>query len=264
LSMNTFISKDSGALLDTIGENIFVTDLDFTIVYVNHYADVLIEKISPYTELRSHADYVGKNVDELMPKHADQIRNTLPNYESYPYVTTINLFSKFIAHLVINPYEVDGERVGYVLTWSDVTEYEAEIRNINCMMEEMYTPIIETVLENVILVPIVGVLTEPRIKQMKSTILKACEERGVLGVIFDYTGMESFTEPYLIGYMKQAETALSLLGVKVYNTGMRASVADELSNHLSIEKSVANFFPTLRHAMHHCMKEKGYELIKPK
>lgn len=259
--MSFFVSQETSKLLNAVGENIFVTDLDFTIQFINHYSDVLIETIKPFTGIESKEQYIGMNMDSFHRGREEDVRHKIESYPSFPYETTLNLFGKFTARIVINPFEVDGQRKGYVLTWADVTSYEAELRNSEYMLQQMYTPVLQTILDDVVLFPIVGILTESRFESMKGTIMEECERRNVRSAIFDFTGMKSFDDVYLLKRLSQLSIALKLQGTETLISGVQSKVADQISQVENFQVQ-SKIFRNLKEVMLHLLNERCLEVVK--
>lgn len=260
--MNTKLTEETTELLNAIGENIFVTDKDFTIVFINDYADDLLESLGSYIGNAKRKDLVGMNMDDFHPGViAQRVRQTMENYTSWPYQTTISLFDKFTASIVVQPFEVNGERKGYVLTWKDVSGYEEELRKEDSRMQEMYTTILETSVDGCLLIPIVGYLDSRRFAAMKEKILEACQKEKATTVIFDFSGFTNIADHETLQELQKFKVSLSLLGLEQILTGISAKVANDLSN-MSMTNLGLPIFPSFKYAINYVWEKHGFELKK--
>jgi rsbT co-antagonist protein RsbR len=264
-TMKQVLSSESARnLLDSVGENIFVADENFNIIFINKYSEELLESISPYTGFKNRDDYLGKNMTFFHSEPlAERIRAALLQYTAWPYETTISLFDKFTASISITPYELSGDRRGYVLTWKDVTKYETVLREDHSRLEEMYTSILETSVDGCILVPIVGFLSTERLEKMKTVILDECERRKATTIIFDFSGFTNFTDPEVLAHMQNLKVAFALLGVEQILTGIRSRVAAEISQ-LPMTNLGLKIFPSFKEAISYVWKKNDLELVKRK
>jgi rsbT co-antagonist protein RsbR len=217
--MNFFESNETIQCLNAVGENIFVTDTNFDIVWVNDYVDKLIKKLGSSIGVDRKEDLCGRNICELYRNEGTNEKEMLKN-GPFPYRTKINLFNRYRANIVVTPLERYGDRVGYVLTWKDVTEFEAN----QVIMEGMYTPIIEMHLDHVLLIPITGVLTERRIRNMRDKTLQMASEKSAEYVLIDFTGMTEVDEGFVLNEINSLASALRLLGAEVIYTGFSVNL----------------------------------------
>ncbi|WP_171016868.1 PAS domain-containing protein [Pseudalkalibacillus caeni] len=127
--MGFFEHDETTAVLNTIGENIFIADTDFNIVWINDYAENLIHNLNPYIKVNSRSELLGKNIKMFHPENGEKQIQILKE-GPFPYKTTINLFNRYTANLVIDRLFVKGKIKGYVLTWKDITEFEQKVADI--------------------------------------------------------------------------------------------------------------------------------------
>jgi rsbT co-antagonist protein RsbR len=242
--MNFFESNETIQGLNAIGENIFVTDINFDIVWVNDYADELIKKIGSYIGVDRKEDLYGRNISEFYQNIGKNQREDLQN-GPFPYTTKINLFNRYQSNIVINPLERLDKRNGYVLTWKDITKYE----ETQAIMEGMYTPIIEMHLDHVLLIPITGVLTEHRIGKMRDKTLQMASEKSAEYVLIDFTGMTEVDEGFVLNEINALASALRMLGAEVIYTGFSVNLVKMLV-HQGIHVN-ATTFNTVKQAMNY-------------
>ncbi|RKL67881.1 PAS domain-containing sensor histidine kinase [Salipaludibacillus neizhouensis] len=133
--MKHFKHEETVSLLNSIGENIFITNTDFDIVWINDYANELIEKLSEYILVESKEDLIGKNMSVFHKNNGESQRRILTE-GSFPYESKIILFDRYTASIVINPFIIRDQIEGYVLTWKDVTVYEKGLTDINDALDQ--------------------------------------------------------------------------------------------------------------------------------
>ncbi|WP_404329897.1 STAS domain-containing protein [Mesobacillus maritimus] len=242
--MNFFESNETIQSLNAVGENIFVADTNFDIVWVNDYANELIKKIGSYIEVDRKEDLYGRNISEFHRNEAKKQIEIMQN-GPFPYSTKINLFNRYRAKIVVNPLELLGNRIGYVLTWKDVTKYE----ETQAIMEGMYTPIIEMHMDHVLLIPITGVLTEHRIRKMRDKTLQMASEKSAEYVLIDFTGMTEVDEGFVLSEINSLASALRLLGAEVIYTGFSVNLV-KMMVHQGLHVN-ATTFNTVKQAMNY-------------
>ncbi|TWI59332.1 PAS domain-containing sensor histidine kinase [Halalkalibacter nanhaiisediminis] len=128
-------NEETISILNTIGENIFITDTNYNIVWINDYAEGLIKKIGEFINIYSKDELIGKNISSFHPENGKKQMKILKE-GPFPYESTINLFNRFTANLVINRLIIAGELKGYILTWKDVTEYEQKVTDTLLALDE--------------------------------------------------------------------------------------------------------------------------------
>jgi anti-anti-sigma regulatory factor/HAMP domain-containing protein len=86
------------------------------------------------------------------------------------------------------------------------------------------------VLDNVLVLPIVGHVDEPRARQMTSTLLDAVSHRQARTVIIDITGLATLDDE-IVARLLQLMQAVGLLGAKVVLAGMSPKFARIMAHH---------------------------------
>lgn len=253
--MSFFDSEETRQVLNAFGENVFIIDNDFRIVWINDYAISLVEKLSYFIPIKKKEDLIGKSMHMFHNNTSKQVDILLNG--PFPYETTINLFDKYKARIVVNPLIIEGEKKGYMLTWKDITEFHDEIKQV---IEELDTPIIDTALEEVLLIPITGTLRPERIHLIIEKVLNICVKRQADYVILDLTGVTSVSDEYTLYDMEKLTKSLILLGTNVVYAGLSVDLVQKIvRNNISINvKTFQNF----NQAVRYIWKEKGYELKK--
>lgn len=247
------LNKETIKALNAIGENIFIADSNFDIVWINKYSDDLIKKLSKFIPIKSSSDLIGMNIDRF---HANPDKQKKILTSGLPHSTKINLFGAYTANIEVDSFETNYEQTGYIITWKDVTEYEQDKK----IIEQLSTPIIEISLDGVLLVPIAGTLSSNRIQKMTSTILAECAKRYATHVVIDFTGMTKAIDEYIASELECLTKSLGLMGVDVVYTGFPIEVVKAIV-HSKIDLSVKSF-SSLKQGIRCVLKERGYVLTK--
>ena len=257
--MDHLTSSETKQLLNAVGENIFICDDQLNIIFINKYAEQLIQSLSSFTGLSNKEDYFGVNISTFHKSGGERQRKIL-NTGPFPYSSKILLFNKYTANIVINPLQLSNGKKGFMLTWKDVTKYEEEINKGQSLMEEMYAPIIRTILPDVLLLPITGSLSEERLYKIKEKALHESSAKQASFMVIDFTGMTSLRDDYIVIELETISQALALLGTEVIYTGLSTTIVRQLVHQGTIITNKT--FATFNQAIHYICQLMGYKLIK--
>lgn len=257
--MAYFQSEETANVLNAVGENIFICNSQLTIVFINRYAEQLIQRLSPYTGLLSKEEFIGKNISDFHQSNGSRQRGILSN-GPLPFSSRIILFDKYTASIVIDSFQFSDDSIGYMLTWKDVTAFEEEIHKGHSMMEEMYAPIIKTILDEVLLMPITGFLSEDRLHKIKEKALHESSDKQASYLVIDFTSVTSLDDEYIVAELEVISQSLALLGTEAIYTGLSTTLVRQIVNQGTKIKNET--FATFNQAIHHICKSKGYQLVK--
>lgn len=119
--------------LDQLGTNIFVSDRDLNLVYMNRRAEQTLRSIEAtlQKELGLRVDdLVGGSIDRFHKQRAREIRQLLMNPRNLPFRTDIRLGNLVLDLNVAAVFDAGGEYVGQIVNWEDVTQKAiAEAKN---------------------------------------------------------------------------------------------------------------------------------------
>jgi methyl-accepting chemotaxis protein len=111
--------------LDALGTNVFVADLDLTLVYMNRRANDLMRQMGPLVEKLfgiSHRQLLGTKIDEFHGNRAREIRSRLLNPANLPIRTEIKL-AELVLELNVNAILNDAQDlIGLVVNWEEISE----------------------------------------------------------------------------------------------------------------------------------------------
>jgi len=244
------LKTEQVSLLNAVGENIFITDEDFNIVFLNNRAKKMMEQMKNYIQIETPEDIIGMNMKSF---HKGNKQKVILENEELPYETAVNLFGKYTAHIVIDSFVTKEYGKSYILTWKDVTEQLEQL-------EEMYTPVLETSVKSAVLIPIVGRIYYERTKIMSKKLLEVCSERRIEYMILDFTGITSILDQNLLHFIEYIGQSLHLMGVEVIHVGFPIELVQQMvHNGIGVsEKTFRDFEKAIRYIW----EKEGYILEK--
>lgn len=244
-------------LLDSVGENLLFADIDLTITWFNKCARDLLCKVGPYTNVSNPDHFIGASLTLF---YGDQ-QGFLTQQSSFPYEANIILFERFAANIILDEVVNEkNQRTGYILTWKDVTDYEKEIQESRKLLEEMYTPIIGTAVDEALLVPLTGTLTEDRLENTKEKVLEEVAVKEADYVLFDFTGISDILDENIALHLQQIAQALQLMGVEPIFVGFRPELVHNIViNGFHIKGKT---FKSFKQGIRYVFAQGGYALKK--
>jgi methyl-accepting chemotaxis protein len=130
------------AALDNLGTNVLVADANQTLVFMNQRSTDTLKSIEAIVKevIGLRVDQlVGQPIDRFHGSRAQHVRSLLEDPKNLPHRAVISLGPKRL-DLNIAGLEADGEFVGYIVNWEDVTEKERldlEATRLKNMMDNM-------------------------------------------------------------------------------------------------------------------------------
>lgn len=128
--------------LEHVGTNIFVSDRNLNIIYINKKAEQTLSKINSVlveTYGLSHDQILGKNID-IFHKNPSHQRNLLANPMNLPHKAEIKVGKLTLDLQVSAIYDSNGEYAGTIVNWEDITakkNAEAEAQKVGEMMRQL-------------------------------------------------------------------------------------------------------------------------------
>lgn len=250
-----FNSIDIPTILNTVGESIIVADTDFHICWFNKSAHHLLKRVGPSVHIHNPEEFIGLNLSRFHGQKQRQILEEGP----LPHEANIKLFNKFSANIYVDEIKnKEGIRVGYILTWKDVTEFEDKIQGSTKALKSLYTPIIDTTMDCAIMVALTGVITEDRMQHIKDSILIGCAKKQAEYVLFDFTGIQEEVEDSVVYHLDQVACALRIMGSEAIFVGLKENLVTQfITNGLTINVKT---FQSFKQGMFYVFDQKGYEL----
>ncbi|MBH0159381.1 hypothetical protein [Fictibacillus sp. 26RED30] len=202
--------------LNCLDENIFYIDQDFHISWMNNSSKNLIGMMKTYLKIESAEDILGLPIRSF---HKSSFQEELLKKGEFPIDMQIVLFNRFVARLIVKELILQNQKRGYLLTWKDITEREQEKEKTKELLNELATPILQTIADHTLLVPLIGELTLERLETLTTKLLKECLNNGADYVILDFSGVTTITDPELGHEIQKLTDAIKLMGADVLYCG---------------------------------------------
>ncbi|ANC78406.1 hypothetical protein ABE65_017015 [Fictibacillus phosphorivorans] len=242
-----------GTIKDTLNcleENIFFIDQDLHISWMNNSSKNLLQVMKKYLNIGTPEDMIGQPIKSL---HKNFLQEELMNYNEFPIDAQIVLFDRFVARLIVTELLVENQKRGYLLTWKDLTEREQERERTKEILNELATPILQTVAEHTLLVPLIGELTLERLETLTTKLLKECLNNGADYVILDFSGVTTITDSELGIEIQNLTDAIKLMGADVLYCGFPKEMVKDMVS-LGVHTNQLSFV-SFRNAIRYVVKE---------
>ena len=105
-----------------------------------------------------------------------------------------------------------------------------EIKKSQEVIAELSTPIVKTVLEGVLLVPLIGRIDECRMESMQTTVLEKCADYNAESIILDFSGITYSNNENMFHLLDQLAGALALMGTETMFVGFTPDVVRKIYN----------------------------------
>jgi rsbT co-antagonist protein RsbR len=130
-------------------------------------------------------------------------------------------------------------------------ERAAMVERLRVAVHELSSPILE-VWEDVLVLPVIGVIDTLRSAEMMDRLLEAVEQKQSRFVIIDITGVEIVDSATAAQFIKLV-TAVEYLGARCVLTGTRGAVAQTLVS-LGLDLGPLTMLRTLKHGLRECLR----------
>src|SRR5512142_285321 len=142
-----------------------------------------------------------------------------------------SLFEKYQAEFgmlnpVLDAYEPAANRIANTVAVSFVQERERVIRQQQEAIRELSTPVLQ-VREQLLILPIIGVLDSQRARQLTEQLLRAIRSNRAKVVVIDITGVPA-VDATVANHLVQTVEASRLMGATVIVTGLSSEIAQTL------------------------------------
>ncbi|MED1862230.1 STAS domain-containing protein [Fictibacillus nanhaiensis] len=211
--------------LNCLEENIFYIDQDLHISWMNNNSKKLIEMMKTYLKIETAEDILGLHIGSF---HKSSFQEDLLKKGEFPIEMQIILFNRFVARLIVKELIVQNQNRGFLLTWKDITEREQERERTKELLNELATPILQTIADHTLLVPLIGELTLERLETLTTKLLKECLNNGADYVILDFSGVTSITDSELEHEIQKLTDAIKLMGADVLYCGFPKEMVKDM------------------------------------
>src|SRR5262249_15610868 len=192
-----------------------------TAVYDN-YVEVLetgsVEALQAYArDLSERIIPRGVETDEVLGIVL-LLRDVLARSLFEKYQTDFTLLNR-----VLDAYEPAANRIANTVGVSFVQERERIIRQQQEAIRELSTPVLQ-VREQLLILPIIGVLDSQRARQLTEQLLRAIRANRAKVVVIDITGVPEL-DSTVANHLVQTVEASRLMGASVIITGLSSEIA---------------------------------------
>jgi len=272
--MKQMTASEYLSLLNSMSNFAGILDKDGRVEFVNKAP---IESLG-YVEEDVEEDVIGKKYWETpwfnrSKETQEKVRNaTLRALEKGERVQIeITAFMKdgtpFPAILNTGPLrDEEGEIIGAVVEGKPITEQKKleeqlrkTIEKLKAAQEELMTPVVQ-VWENILALPIIGVVDSYRAQKIMETLLNRIVKTQSEMVIIDITGVASM-DTEVANHLVKTVKAANLLGCTCVITGVRPEVAQTMI-HLGINFGELVTKRDMQEGLKDCLERMGYEIRK--
>jgi len=142
-----------------------------------------------------------------------------------------SLFAKYqddleLLNRILDAYEPAANRIAVTVGVSFVEERERVIQEQQESLRELSTPVLQ-LREQMLILPIIGVLDSSRARQLTEQLLGAIQENRARVVVIDITGVATI-DGTVANHLVQTVEASRLMGASTILTGLSSEIAQTL------------------------------------
>lgn len=160
---------------------------------------------------------------------------------------------------VLDTYEPAANRIANTVAVSFVQERERIIREQQEAIRELSTPVLQ-VREQLLILPIIGVLDSQRAQQVTEQLLGAIRANRAKVVVIDITGVPTINSS-VANHLVQTVEASGLMGARVIITGLSSEIALTLVT-IGLDLSKMNAVGDLQGGIEEAERLLGYEVTR--
>jgi rsbT co-antagonist protein RsbR len=175
-----------------------------------------------------------------------------------------SLFEKYqtdfdLLNRVLDAYEPAANRIANTVAVGFVQERERIIRQQQEAIRELSTPVLQ-VREQLLILPIIGVLDSQRARQVTEQLLRAIRANRAKVVVIDITGVPTI-DSTVANHLVQTVDAAGLMGASVIITGLSSEIALTLVT-IGLDLSKMNAVGDLQGGIEEAERLLGYEVTR--
>ncbi|CAM4114551.1 Stressosome protein RsbRA [Mycobacterium basiliense] len=175
-----------------------------------------------------------------------------------------SLFEKYqtdfkMLNQVLDAYEPAANRIANTVAVSFVQERERVIRQQQEAIRELSTPVLQ-VREQLLILPIIGVLDSQRARQVTEQLLRAIRANRAKLVVIDVTGVPTI-DSTVANHLVQTVDASRLMGASVIITGLSSDIALTLVT-IGLDLSKMNAVGDLQGGIEEAERLLGYAVTR--
>jgi rsbT co-antagonist protein RsbR len=160
---------------------------------------------------------------------------------------------------VLDAYEPAANRIANTVAISFVQERERVIRQQQEAIRELSTPVLQ-VREQLLILPIIGVLDSQRARQLTEQLLRAIRANRAKVVVIDITGVPMI-DSTVANHLVQTVDASGLMGANVILTGLSSEIALALVT-IGLDLTKMNAVGDLQGGIEEAERLLGYEISR--
>jgi len=160
---------------------------------------------------------------------------------------------------ILDAYEPAANRIANTVGVSFVQERERIIRQQQEAIRELSTPVLQ-VREQLLILPIIGVLDSQRARQVTEQLLRAIRANRAKVVVIDITGVPTI-DSTVANHLVQTVDASGLMGASVIITGLSSEIALTLVT-IGLDLSKMNAVGDLQGGIEEAERLLGYEVTR--
>ena len=175
-----------------------------------------------------------------------------------------SLFAKYqsdfqLLNRILDAYEPAANRIANTVAVGFVQERERIIRQQQEAIRELSTPVLQ-VREQLLILPIIGVLDSQRARQVTEQLLRAIRANRAKVVVIDITGVPTI-DSTVANHLVQTVDASGLMGASVIITGLSSEIALTLVT-IGLDLSKMNAVGDLQGGIEEAEHLLGYEVTR--
>jgi rsbT co-antagonist protein RsbR len=182
------------------------------------------------------------------------LRDVLARSLFEKYLTDFDLLNR-----VLDAYEPAANRIANTVAVGFVQERERIIRQQQEAIRELSTPVLQ-VREQLLILPIIGVLDSQRARQVTEQLLRAIRANRAKVVVIDITGVPTI-DSTVANHLVQTVDASGLMGASVIITGLSSDIALTLVT-IGLDLSKMNAVGDLQGGIEEAERLLGYEVTR--
>ncbi|UCZ52034.1 PAS domain-containing protein [Bacillus shivajii] len=259
--MNTWdrLHPDTYAVLNSLSDNVFLADLNLNLQWMNDAAKSLIFKFVHHLNIEDPNELIGTSLRDVHPEKS-KFSHVMKSGK-LPHSAHIHIFDGYVGDILVNEARnYQGEKVGYLLFWRDVTKENEKREKDRQLIEEISTPVLPTILENTLLVPLIGTYDVRRIEMLKEKVLWEAADNDTDHLIFDMTSLTAIDDYTIIDQFYNINETVAVTGVETYFVGFSSELVKKFIQHGI--KMTNKSFPKYNQALIHIMDKEGLEIAK--
>src|SRR5712675_2792178 len=160
---------------------------------------------------------------------------------------------------ILDAYEPAANRIANTVAVGFVQERERIIRQQQEAIRELSTPVLQ-VREQLLILPIIGVLDSQRARQVTEQLLRAIRANRAKVVVIDITGVPTI-DSTVANHLVQTVDASGLMGASVIITGLSSEIALTLVT-IGLDLSKMNAVGDLQGGIEEAERLLGYEVTR--